>query len=142
MLDVKEREKAGLIPSASLRESAAWPMTKHLEDYLSELRVVGRDDMYIKNLGYRLNILIRECRWTYPAKVTADSFTDWRAKQRKAAKTHNQYLDSANVLLNSMIKKKRLSENPLAGVEKVEFQPAFERRAYCDDEVKRLLEVA
>jgi integrase len=117
-------------------------MEKHLEEYLNEVRRVGLDDMYVKNLGYRLNILIRECRWAYPAKVTADSFTAWRAKQSKAAKTLNQYLDSANVLLNWMIKKKRISENPLVTVDKVAFVPAFERRGYSDDEMKRLLAVA
>jgi integrase len=41
-----------------------------------------------------------------------------------------------------MIKRGRISNNPLATVEKVAFVPAFVRRAYQDDEIKRLLEVA
>jgi integrase len=138
----KERERAGLIPSKSLRESAEQPMRKHLEDYLNELRSLGRDDMYVRILAYRLNILIREGGWAYPRKVTADSFTAWRAKQQKAAKTLNQYLDSANELLNWMIKKDRISKNPLAPVEKVEFIEIRRRRAFRDDELRRLLEVA
>ena len=76
------------------------------------------------------------------AKVTADSFTTWRAKQKKATKTLNQYLDSANAMLNWMIKKGRTSVNPLVTVEKVKFVPAWKRRAFRDDEVKRLLAVA
>src|SRR5207249_1951199 len=107
----KERERAGLIPSKSLRESAEEPMLKHLEDYLNELRSLGLDDMYIRILGYRLNILIREGGWAYPRKVTSDSFTDWRAKQQKAAKTLNQYLDSANALLKWMLQTERICKN-------------------------------
>lgn len=98
--------------------------------------------MYVRILAYRLNILIREGGWAYPRKVTADSFTAWRAKQQKAAKTLNQYLDSANELMNWMIKKDRISKNPLASVEKVEFIEIRKRRAFRDDELRRLLEVA
>jgi len=138
----KERERAGIIPPKNLRESALQPMEKHLGDYLNDLRNLGRDDVYVANLEYRLNILLRECGWTYSRNVTADSFTTWRAKQKKATRTLNQYLDSANAILNWMIKKGRSSLNPLDTVEKVKFVPAWKRRAFRDDEVKRLLAVA
>ncbi len=134
----KERERAGIIPPKNLRESALQPMEKHLGDYLNDLRNLGRDDVYVENLEYRLNILVRECGWTYSRNVTADSFTTWRAKQKKATRTLNQYLDSANAILNWMIKKGRSSLNPLDTVEKVKFVPAWKRRAFRDDEVIKL----
>jgi len=138
----KERQRAGLIPARNLRESALQPMQKHLTDYLNELQGIGRDDMYVENMGYRLNILIRECGWLHPPNVTADSFIAWRAKQDKAAGTLNQYFDSANAMLNWMIKRRRSSENALVTVEKLDPVPAWKRRASEDDEVTRLLRVA
>src|SRR5260370_37334855 len=76
------------------------------------------------------------------SNCSAYSFTNWRAKQKKATRTLNQYLDSANAILNWMIKKGRSSLNSLVTVEKVKFVPAWKRRAFRDDEVKRLLAVA
>jgi integrase len=138
----KERERAGIIAPKSLRQSALRAMQEHLADYLSDLRAIGRDDVYIENLDYRLKILIQECGWTHPPKVSADSFTAWRAKQKKAAKTKNQYLESANTMINWMIKNKRMAENPLSIVDKVTLVPAWKRRAFTDDELKRIFDVA
>jgi hypothetical protein len=59
----KERERAGIIPPKKLRDSAVRQMQEHLADYLNNLRNIGRDDVYIENLGYRLNILIHQCGW-------------------------------------------------------------------------------
>lgn len=78
----------------------------------------------------------------HPAKVTAESFTAWRAKQEKAARTLNQYLDSASAMLNWMTQNRRISQNPLVTVQKVQFAPAWKRRAFRDDELRRLLEIA
>src|SRR2546428_621450 len=81
-------------------EGAKQPMEKHLTDFLDDLRSVSRDEVYIENLGYLIRILIRECGWLNPPKVTADSFQGWRSRQKKASKTLNQYLDCANAMLN------------------------------------------
>jgi integrase len=138
----KEQERAGLIPPKALRESASTPLSEHLSDYLADLRILGRDDVYVENLDYRLKILIKECGWTQPNKITADSFTAWRAKQKKASTTLNQYLDCISAMLNWMLKKGRVSHNFLIGVEKIERLPAWRRRAFADDELSRLLDVA
>ncbi len=45
-------------------------------------------------------------------------------------------------MLNWMIKNGRLSQNPLMPVQKLAFVPAWTRRAFRDDELRRLLEVA
>jgi integrase len=138
----KEQERAGIIPASNLRQYALQPMEKHLTDYLDYLRNIGRDDVYVENLGYRLNILIRECGWLHPPRVTPDSFTTWRAKQKKATETLNQYLDSANAMLNWMVRQDRIAKNPMAVVEKLDWVAAWKRRALRDNEVRRLLEVA
>ena len=70
----KEKERAGILPPKKLRASAVQQMEKHLADYLNDLRNIGRDDVYIENLGYRLNILIHECGWVHPPKVPSAFF--------------------------------------------------------------------
>jgi integrase len=138
----KEMERVGLIPAANLRIAAAQPISKHLQEYLDDLHAIGRDDTYVENLEYRLRILIKECHWNRLVDVTANSFTQWRAKQVKAAKTLNQFLEAAVAMLNWMIKNRRLAQNDLQCVEKVEFKAAWKRRAFRHSEVARLLGVA
>src|ERR1700741_5484360 len=76
----KERERAGIIPAKNLRDAAAQAMEKHLADFLDDLRSGGRDDVYVENLGYLIRILIRECKWFNPSKVTAHSGNEWRSR--------------------------------------------------------------
>src|SRR5262245_25388355 len=49
-----ERERAGLLPPKSLRDWGCKSMRDHLADYLQNLRAIGRDPDYIRNLQYRL----------------------------------------------------------------------------------------
>jgi integrase len=67
-----------------------------------------------------------------------------RQQVGKAAKTLNEYLDSANCLLNWMKGVQRIDENPLNIVKKSETrgEEVRVRRAWRDDEVSRLLKVA
>jgi integrase len=138
----RERERAGIAIPRILRDANQRPTAEHLADYLGNLSTLGRDDDYIKKLGYRINILIRECGWKNPAAITGDSFEKWRRKQEKAPKTLNEYLDSANAMFNWMTGKCRIAQNPLVTVEKVQFEPVRIRRAFEDDELERLLKVA
>src|SRR5207248_1688497 len=126
----------------TLRDASQRPTPEHLADYLGNLSTLGRDDEYIKKLGYRINILIRECGWKNPAAITGDSFETWRRTQEKAPKTLNEYLDSANAMLNWMTSKGRIAQNPFVTVKKVQFEPVRVRRAFEDDELQRLLDVA
>src|SRR5947199_8968002 len=138
----RERERAGIALPRTLRDASQRPTPEHLADYLGNLSALGRDDEYIKKLGYRINILIRECGWKNPAAITGDSFETWRRKQEKAPKTLNEYLDSANAMLNWMTSKGRIAQNPFVTVKKVQFEPVRVRRALEDDELQRLLDVA
>jgi integrase len=137
-----QRESAGLLPPKKLRDSGLLCTEQHLADYLINLSAMGRDGEYIRNLRYRISILILECGWLYAVNVTADSFEAWRGRQRKASGTLNQYLESANAMLNWMTGNGRIAYNPLRTVERVEFKAVRIRRAFHHDEIKRLLEVA
>jgi len=68
----------------------------------------------------------------------------WRAKQTHAAKTLNDYLGAARVLINWMKDKKRVLENPLAGVAEIDTRgrETRKRRAFAVAEMIRLIAVS
>lgn len=137
----KQQESAGIIAPRALRDAAQKNLTDHLSDYIADLHAMGRDDMYIYNIEHRTRRVFRECSWKLPADVTADAFTTWRSRQKKAAKTLNEYLDTANGLLNWMQKHERLAANPLLSVGKVQMQgrEVRIRRAFTNAEIHKLV---
>ena len=78
------------------------------------------------------------------ADITAESFSQWRAGQHKAAKTLNDHLDAVRVLLNWLKRQGAIVANPLENVGKVrvEGRQVRERRAFTDDEASRLVAAA
>jgi len=136
-------EASGITAPKPLRDAAVKNLTVHQEDFLADLEGSGRDEMYQANLRYRLKKLIKECGWQYPKDVTADSFMTWRRQQTLSAKTLNDYLDAACGLMKWMQRAGRLETNPLqtVGKHKTAGKEVIQRRAFTDDEVRRLLEV-
>ncbi len=76
--------------------------------------------------------------------MTADTFINWRARQRVAPKTLNEYLDACNAFFKWMERIERITLNPLRKVGKVDTrgEEVRKRRAFTDVEVSRLLAVA
>ena len=140
----RQQEAAGMIPSGSKRTALQSPLLHHLKDYLSDLTATGRDQEYIYIVDKQIQKLLRECKWTILCDVTSDSFLRWRAKQRKAPKTLNEYLASVSSLLNWMERHERIEKNPLKHVQKVQTngRQVRLRRAFTDEEMTRLLKVA
>ena len=139
-----ERERAGILPPKAQRDSAATALLNHARDFVADLRAMGRNQQYVDELENKLNLLASQCAWSRLSDVTADSFVQWRIKQNKAPKTLNEYLASAIALFNWMIKQGRLVANPLVTVRKAETRGKAKRvrRAYTDDEMRALLNVA
>src|ERR1039457_2114430 len=144
LLREKEHERAGLIPSKAAREAAQCKLTQHLQDFLGDLRIKGRNGRYINGVAYCLGQLIDQCGWNFPQDITADSFVKWRSSQVKAPKTLNEYLVSAKNFFNWLTAQGRIKANPLASVCKVETRgrEVRIRRAYNDAEMAALLSVA
>lgn len=144
IISESERESVGLLPRRSLRDGATTPLVNHLRDFLADKRQMRRDAHYCHTLDLRLNKLLVECSWTILQDVTADGFQRWRAGQRKAAKTLNDYLGAMSEFLAWLRRHGRLDSDPLAGVGKVDArgQQARERRALTDQECSRLIAVA
>jgi integrase len=139
-----EKELHGLILPKVMRDAAQEPLSKHLKDFVGDLRAKGRNYKYMAEFESRLKLLIDQCRWQLPRDATADSFVKWRSEQKKAAKTLNEYLACAKGLFNWMTKQKRITVNPLSVVENTETRgkEVRERRAYNDEEMQALLNVA
>ena len=141
----KEREAAGIIAPKTLREAAQTPLKSHLEDHLADLKrrgKDGKDGRGARQKRSRIENLIQQCGWTLPASVTADSFVAWRSDQSNfAAKTLNEYFNAISGLFNWMEKQGRVDVNPLRRVEKIDERGRQqERRAFTDEELKRLVE--
>jgi len=128
----------------AMRDAAQESLTKHLRDFIGDLRAKGRNAQYIAEFENRLVLLMEQCGWHSLKDVTADSFVKWRSEHKKAAKTLNEYLASVKGLLNWMTKQGRIAVNPLAVVQKTETRgkEVRARRAYTDDEIQALLNVA
>jgi integrase len=139
-----QQEQEGIIAPRTVREGTKQPLEKHLDDFVSDLRALGRAGMYAYNLERRLLRLFKECGWQTFRDITADSFQSWRAKQKKSAKTLKDYHDAATALLKWMERQQRSAGNPLAQVGRVQTKgkQVRMRRACTFDELNRLLAVS
>lgn len=144
LLAEASRESVGLIPKKSVREAASIRFAQHVGNYLGDLRARGRVPRYVHGVEVYLTTLARECRWNYLGDVSAESLTVWRQRQKKSAKTLNEYLTAARAFLKWSKVQRLIEENPLLEVAPVRVagRQARSRRAYTADEIQRLLQVA
>ncbi len=144
IVNEKEREKAGLLAPQKERLAAKKKLRDHLEDYVAELRSLGRTKKHYRLVCYRITRLLEEAGWTYPQDVDADSFGYWRNRQREAApKTLNEYLNAMLSLLHWMERQGRIQGNPLKFVKKADLRGKQQkRRAFTPEEFARLLAVS
>ncbi len=139
-----EQERAGVIAPRSFRSASSKPVVDHVDDFLADLKTRGRSKEYTRKVNSRLHKLIDECAWGSLSDVSADSFITWRSMAKQSPRTLNHYLDAAQVLMGWLVDGGRVPENPLNGVQKVDTRgrETFERRAFSDDEIRRLIAVS
>jgi integrase len=144
MVRLEEQEAAGIIPSKQIRDAAQKPLSKHLEEFVADLEKSGCSEKHLANVRHRVGQLVKDCAWLQPSDATADSLTAWRSRQHLAAKTLNDYLGAISSLLNWMKNKGRILDNPLASMQPIEIRGCQTRvrRAFTDDEMRRLVAVA
>jgi integrase len=138
----EQREREGLIAPKHQREAAQRSLLDHVEEYIADRLSVGRDERYVRELRQKLLRLIAECAWQFVGQVNAESFCKWRAKQKKAPKTLNEYLNAICGLMNWL--EPRIGQSPLRFVEKVQTNeaPRRERRAFTVNERQRLIDIS
>ena len=149
-----EKIRAGLITSKQIEtaEQGKRPVAEHMAEYVDHLRtkrVRGRkvSTGYRRNIEGRLTRLIGECGFHKVGDITAEAVAAWLDKAEEAdmaASTRNEYLGSAKAFCGWLKRSGRLTENPLAGLQKAD--PTSDRRhvrrALTVDEVGRLLRAA
>ncbi|MGB7769958.1 MAG: site-specific integrase [Verrucomicrobiia bacterium] len=137
-------ELVGLLPPKGQRDAVQASFAKHVQEFIGDLKAKGRNGKYIDQEEHKLELLSAACGWQSVKDVTPDSFIRWRSGQKLSPKTLNEHLASVKGLLNWMVAQGRLASNPLASVQKVETRgrEVRPRRAYTDEEVSALLNVA
>ena len=132
------------------------PLAEHVADWITELKQVGRDDVYVRACEARLTRLARECGWTTLGAINLESFLRWRQAATStigtsakpganvrpmSAKTRNHYLAAARSFCRWAVRRRRTDAQPLADVSPVETagQLRRERRSLTEEEVTRLL---
>jgi len=140
----KQREHEGMIPSRSVRDAAAAPLVRLVEDYERELSGLGRVKRHVHDTVTRLRRIFSELKWRQLSDVRADKFAQWRSGLQLSAKTMKEYQISLNAFLNWLVKSDRLAANPIARVGQVETRGKQVRacRAYTEDEISHLFAVA
>lgn len=136
------KEDAGELRPRSIRGAEAVELSRHLREYLDDLKAKGRVRLYLRNRETYITTVCRECKWRFPQDINPSDFIAWRGRQRnKAPKTLNDYLFSCVNFLRWMVKLGRLAANPLADIEKADIKGTEVRfrRALTVDECCRLL---
>jgi len=136
----KEKELAGIPVYGKAIE-----LSEKLNGFISNLESLNKAKRYVVNTKNIINTLMRECNWKYTSDINAESFEGWRSKQTdKSGKTLNEYLGAIRNFLNWMNKREIMSSNPLKCLEKVDTRgkEVKKRRAFTDEEISRLLNIA
>jgi integrase len=137
----QEAELAGLLAPKPLRDAAQKTLAEHLKDYVADLSAQKCSKKHVALARNRVRRLCQQCGWVKPCDATSDGFNSWRAKQKLAPKTCNEYLGLASAFLNWMERNQRISFNPLRRVAKAETkgQERRKRRALSQTEIDTLV---
>jgi len=137
-----EREEAGLQLPKSMVEAASKPLALHLDEYLADLRVKGRERSYRQKIENRIKVVCASQEWRQLRDVNSEGFVAWRSKQGGTLrpKTLNDYHAAFCGFMNWLHRHGRMPVNPLiaAGTVDQRGQQA-QKRALSDDEATRLL---
>jgi integrase len=138
----EQRERDGLLAPKQQRETAQRPLLEHVKAFCQTRRAVKRDEKYVCELERKLEKLCADCAWQFVRDVTPESFEKWRARQRTAPKTLNEYQNAINGLMNWL--EHRVGPNPLRFVQKVQTsgEPRRKRRALCAEQLRQLVTVS
>lgn len=142
---LEEQRRAGIIAPEPQAQAARASLDDLLKEYVNYLTSSNRSRDYIRKVDQRVGKLIEECGWNRICDISSESFIKWRsAHSSLSAKTLNDYKDAISALLNWLRQSQRITHNPLEFVSKVDGRgrQTFQRRAYTDQEIQRLLSVS
>ncbi len=144
----KKLVKWGLLDSH--RATAGKPLSEHLEDFKQSLIAKGNTEKHANLMYYRANKTLEECNFIYFKDISLSRVENYLSDLRKgkkkkkgiSAQTFNFYVQAVKQFCNFMVKDRRVTENPLKYLQKVNVKPhlRYKRRALEPDEIRELLE--
>lgn len=135
-----EREDAGIHDPAD--DYRFTPISQHIDDMKHELVRKGRPESYTAMKASRIAKLLARCKRL--GDITEDRVLEALRGLSCGAQTRNHYLQAAKQFCLWAIRKKRLKDNPLVGLqaENVRIDPDLKiRRALSPAEVGKVLHV-
>jgi integrase len=138
-----EKEAMGLLPSRSVRQTLGKPLNDLLDEFLADLKAIGRTPGTLRKYGGTLRILFERLGWVELRSVNAASFTRWRVKSTLSAKSMNDMLANCGTFFHWLEHQRLLHENPLRYVQRIDTRGAKQRRRFMtEEEETRFLESA
>lgn len=140
----RQKEAAGLIAPAAIREAAAAPLHSLLAEYTADLAGRGLESEHVKATVRRIERILSEVKWKRLADIRPDQFVAWRSRLTCSAKTKKEYQTSVNAFLNWLVRMGKVAANPLAKVDRVDIRGKAVRksRAFTQAEFAALIAAA
>ncbi len=135
----------GIIDPA--RAAAGKRLADHAEEWRGALTAKGNSKEYVTETIAKIKRLSNACGWRQLSDISATGFDRWRTDARNggtSAETTNMYLTALRNFCNWLVKEKRLSENPVAHIAKLNgaMDRRRERRAFTVEELGKILTAA
>ncbi len=129
------------------RASAGMSLKEHAEEWRHALTAKGNSREYIKETISKIERLSEACGWRHLSNITTTGFNTWRmaAKDKgMSPTTMNMYLTALRNFCNWLVREKRLAENSVAYIPKLNAATdrRRERRAFTVEELGRILAAA
>ena len=129
------------------RAAAGKLLMVHVEDWRCSRVANGISKKQIANTVARTSKIIADCGWNAISDISASDIEKWREREKNsgvATMTLNHYLAAVKTFCNWLVEKKRLVENPIVHMEKMNAATdrRRERRSFTIEEIGRILAAA
>ena len=111
--------KWGLIDSRRIEGQR--PVSEHVSDYIKSIEAKGFSKGYTRHSKNRLERIISDCRFYYFKDITRAAIETYLGRLKKdgfSNTTRGHYLDSLKTFLNWAEQDRRITNNPIAKIEK------------------------
>jgi site-specific recombinase XerD len=129
------------------RAARGKPLEAHVEDWRLALEAKGNTDQHVIESIAKVATIANDCGWRTLSDIAATDMDHWRNDAKtagKAAQTINHYLTVAKTFCNWLMRERRIPENPLAYLSKLNAKAdrRVERHPYTVEELGLLLMAA
>ncbi len=135
-----ERGAAGLTDPYEATKRT--PLSELQAAYLADLRERGRTEYYVTQTGQQLDTVLSALHAETVPDLDADKLDRFLSRLKTAARTKNVYRQAIVGLLNWLVKKDKLADNPLKKVSIREGDTKRKRRAETPANLQKILTAA